>query len=168
MSSACMNRKLRVLLVPDYKEWITGRIAQSIARYNSWIEPTICSAFVVQKFLSRFGKFPGDIDVIHFLTPVIGKRQMPHFCDSVPCVTTIHHIADWEDEVRPNVNADAIMVVATQWQKDLIERGVRPDKIVLVPNGVDTRVFSPASEMERNKVRRKLKLPLDAFVVGFF
>jgi glycosyltransferase involved in cell wall biosynthesis len=49
--------------------------------------------------------------------------------------------------------------------------GLSPERIRLVPNGIDTQRFSPADASERRELRRQLGLPADkpiVLFVGFF
>ncbi len=51
----------------------------------------------------------------------------------------------------------------------LLECGVDPAITHQIPNGVDLRVFRPATDPgERDRIRRELGLPLEAFVIGSF
>jgi glycosyltransferase involved in cell wall biosynthesis len=53
--------------------------------------------------------------------------------------------------------------------RDVLECGVDPDRIDVIPNGVDTALFRPpAGASERLACRRALHIPDDAFVVGSF
>ncbi len=55
MITDARTSKLRVLFVPDSAYWITATIARQIARHNPWIEPTICSQFVLPELMRRGG-----------------------------------------------------------------------------------------------------------------
>jgi len=50
----------------------------------------------------------------------------------------------------------------------VLECGVDPRLVHMIPNGVDTRMFQPAQSDERAAIRASLGLPPDAFVVGSF
>lgn len=52
---------------------------------------------------------------------------------------------------------------------DVLECGVDPGIVSVIPNGVNTRLFQPAGgSADRAAVRARLGLPADAFVVGSF
>ena len=166
MSTDTRTAKLRVLFVPDSAYWITATIARQIARHNPWIEPTICSQFVLPELMRRGGHLAGRIDIAHFLTPHNGTLLLPAFEGKVPCVTTIHHVED-QRSVEPEPRSDAVMTVCRQWHEHLVSIGVDPTKLVCVPNGVDTEQFRPAQPAERTKRRARLGLPPEVLVVGF-
>lgn len=52
--------------------------------------------------------------------------------------------------------------------ESVVECGVDPAIIRLIPNGIDTRAFRPADGETRARVRARLGLPADAFVIGSF
>ena len=53
--------------------------------------------------------------------------------------------------------------------RSLLECGVDPSIVHIIPNGVDTKVFTPApNDSDRHRVRHELGIPSDAFVVGSF
>lgn len=64
-------------------------------------------------------------------------------------------------------HADEIFVVSDVLKKQLVDREVRPGKIHVNPNGVDTGVFNPVSlAQDRVAVREKLQLH-ETYVIGF-
>ncbi len=61
--------------------------------------------------------------------------------------------------------ADAVAVICEGLRADLVKRGIRPEKIVVSPNGVDMDLFGSASPPDRELAR---SLGIDgAEVVGF-
>jgi glycosyltransferase involved in cell wall biosynthesis len=159
--------RMRVLLVPDSTYWITNTIANEICRHNPWIEPTICSLSVLRKILHEHsGVYPGNIDLVHFLTPHIATEFIGAFRSTLPCVATIHHVED-ERSLAPASEADAIMTVCRQWHSDLLERGIPADKCVMVSNGADVSLFAPPSGDQRVRLRREFGIPENSVCVGF-
>jgi len=167
LNQASVAHPLRVLMVPDTIYWITGTIARQIATHNPWIEATICSSRILEQLLERDPSIVDRIDVAHFIDAFGSKRLLPKFQGQVPCVTTIHHVHDW-DGVEHNRNADAVMVVSQEWEKDLGERGIAAERLVWVPNGVDASVFRPSTPDGRSSSRRRLRIAEQAFVIGYF
>lgn len=159
--------RLRVLLVPDSIYWVIGTIAKQIAFNNPWIEATICSSPIMSRLLDLDPSIVERIDLVHFIDEAKSRTLLPKLMDKVPCVTTIHHVLDWQS-ISHNQNGDAVMVVSREWKEDLIERGIEPDRLVWVSNGVDTFVFSPPPPGERARSRRRLKIAPDSFAIGFF
>lgn len=50
----------------------------------------------------------------------------------------------------------------------VLETGIADDKVKLIPIGVDTTFFTPGSKMLKKRVRKKLGISDDRFVVGSF
>jgi glycosyltransferase involved in cell wall biosynthesis len=161
------SQKLRVLFVPDSIYWVTGTISKSIAAHNPWIEATICSGTVVQQLWKRGVDLAAEVDVVHFLTTIDTVTLLPRFKDRVACVTSVHHIHDW-DHLDCDIGGDAIMTVCSQWEREIIARGVPAEAIVRLANGVEAETFHPASPPEKQSARQHLGLPPGAVVVGFF
>jgi glycosyltransferase involved in cell wall biosynthesis len=63
--------------------------------------------------------------------------------------------------------ADAIISLSGQITQELIEQGFARERIVEIPNGVDTRRFCPVSPEEKARLRRVLHLPQDGLLVVF-
>jgi glycosyltransferase involved in cell wall biosynthesis len=156
-----------VLLVPDSVHWVTGTIAKNIARFNPWIEATIASGPVIDQVFAENPELMRNFDLVHFTCPYASKQWLPRFSDLVPCVTSHHHVTDW-DLLSHNLNGDAIIVGSPEWAEDLRGRGADMAKVFCVPYGVDANLFVPATEAKRHALREKLGLAQEATVIGFF
>jgi len=160
------NPRLRVLLVPDSVHWVTGTIAKSIARFNPWIEATIASGPVIDIIFTEQPDLIRNFDLVHFTCPYASREWLPRFRDLVPCVTSHHHVTDW-NLVKHNVDGDAIIVGSQEWAEDLSSREVDPAKVFRVPYGVDAELFKP-DEASRAAMRKRLNIAAGSSVVGFF
>jgi glycosyltransferase involved in cell wall biosynthesis len=160
-------RKVRILYVPDTHFWVTATIARQIARHNPWIEPTVCSGPVLQKLFQKHGgRYPGAVDIVHFLTWQEAVKSIDYFEPSHPCVVTIHHVED-ERSLALAERASAIMTVSREWYEFLATSGVSPSKLIQLQNGVETGLFSPLPAGERKKLRSRLGINANDIVVGF-
>ncbi len=159
--------RLRVLFVPDSVHWVTGTIAKSIARFNPWIEATIASGPVIDVIFAEQPELMKNFDLVHFTCPYASREWLPRFREFVPCVTSHHHVTDWE-LVKHNTEGDAIIVGSPEWSDDLRARGVERDRVFCVPYGVDATLFKPPTGNQRTEIRRKLKIHGSTTVVGFF
>ncbi len=63
--------------------------------------------------------------------------------------------------------ADAIISLSGQITEELLEQGFARERIVEIPNGVDTRRFCPVGPEEKVRLRTALKLPQDGLLVIF-
>lgn len=156
-----------VLLVPDSKFWVTGRIAAAIAKNSCEYNFILCSAPVLRELLLKHkGDLPFDVNVVHFLTPHIAKEFKGYFYERCALVSVIHHIENI-DSIEPIDYSDAIMTVSKQWHKELLSLCSDETAIVMIQNGIDVDLFRPPTISEREKVRNKFKLNSDDYVIGF-
>jgi glycosyltransferase involved in cell wall biosynthesis len=63
--------------------------------------------------------------------------------------------------------ADHFVAVAESIKREYLEHGVPPEKVTLIPYGVDLKRFRQASVEEKADLRRRLGLPLGAAIVCF-
>ncbi len=61
--------------------------------------------------------------------------------------------------------ADKVLVLTTELQDLLLENGYLPDKIAVIPNGVDTKIFSP-SISKGNSINKKTILYVGGLTPG--
>jgi glycosyltransferase involved in cell wall biosynthesis len=166
MAPAGSQPKFRVLHVPDMYSWVTWTIAEEYSRHNPWIEPTICSLIPLRDLLAAHGRYPGEVDLVHFHVSNNAPILIDHFEAKVPCVATIHHVES-EQCYAIEPRCDAVTTASGQWYRHLLGLGVPAEKLVQVSYGVDTEKFRPAWPGEKARLRHRLGLPADAIVVGF-
>ena len=70
-------------------------------------------------------------------------------------------------ETRVARDADAVVVICEGLKQELIERGLRADKITVVPNALPDSMFLPVDDADVNTVRDRYNLR-DKKVIGFF
>lgn len=157
---------LRVLIVPDWLQWITGTIAVAHMKWNPDQVIDVVPMGVVEAAVNEGWRPWEEFDVVHLLTTQAVQRVGHHFLGKVPTATTLHHVHD-EADVPFDISGDAIMVSGSQWEKWLLERGVEAGKIVRVPYGVDAQRFQPATAAKRQALRRKWGIADHETVIGF-
>ena len=64
-------------------------------------------------------------------------------------------------------DADAFVAMSRLIRDEIVASGVAPEKVRLIPHGVDTERFRPADPGERADLRRRLGLPPDGLIVTF-
>jgi glycosyltransferase involved in cell wall biosynthesis len=60
--------------------------------------------------------------------------------------------------------SDAFAAISDEIAAEFVAQGVPSHKIHLIPNGVDTELFSPAEPAIKTRLREKLELPQDATI----
>ena len=64
-------------------------------------------------------------------------------------------------------HADAFVAISSRIRDEHLAAGVRPERVVWIPHGVDTGRYRPAGPEERGQIRDRLGLPRDAGIVVF-
>jgi glycosyltransferase involved in cell wall biosynthesis len=162
-----MGKRRKVLLIPDFKQWILGTIAQEIEKWNQQFECLIASAALIRKYPERFSNISDHFEVIHFIAPHDYGALRAILGENCAHVASVNHVDEW-DEVKECTGADALMVAASEWKSYLMSKGIPESKIFLVPYGVDSDCYRPAGRMTRQTLRRRYGIPRDCFVIGFF
>ncbi len=62
----------------------------------------------------------------------------------------------------------AIHTSCESTKRTLVNAGIDEDKIVVIPLGVDTSLFTPATPEQKRAVRRRFAIALDRLVIGSF
>ncbi len=62
--------------------------------------------------------------------------------------------------------ADLVVAVSTPLKEYLVDQGIPPGRVVILPNGTDPSVFKPDQRMHR-VIRERLGIPGDAVIIGF-
>ncbi len=158
---------LKVLFVADSVYWVTGTLARNFSESLPWIEPTICSTPILSELLDLDPDLLERVDIVHLLDPWGSAEILPRIRDSRPSVATVYHVEEWSQLVH-NTRADALMVIAREWEKAILARGFPHARLHRVPLGVDSELFSPPSPRARTAARRRLGIPAEAFTLGSF
>jgi glycosyltransferase involved in cell wall biosynthesis len=124
-----------------------------------------------------------EIDVIHahqLLSPTtiaLASRAFfgqpivvnPHACGPIGDVAQLAETQGLPGRLRLATTrrfADAFISISRLIHAELRSVGVPEDRIVNIPNGVDTDLFSPANAAERSSLRSTLELPDGPLVVS--
>ena len=74
------GKKLRVLLIPDYVQWIIGTIAREIEKWNPELSFTIVSEAYINRYIDDHEKFLNSFDIVHILNEFI--YEIPDYLPS--------------------------------------------------------------------------------------
>lgn len=83
---------------------------------------------------------------------------------NIPVVVHAHSVRGFAAE---RGLADRYIAVSDFTRDQLIEKGFPAERIVVVPNGADTDLFSPADAATRSGLRAALGIEADAFVLAY-
>lgn len=112
--------------------------------------------------------------IIHFgsVNTFFTKRgwNRPHPSNRV--ILTWFHILKGDPRVKRLAEIQeelhAIHTSCQSTKRTLVEGGVNPDKIVIIPLGVDLDLFKSVTQTSRRSARERLGIPQDRFVIGSF
>ncbi len=112
------------------------------------------------------------VDLVHaHLFGPAETASLLHLASGVPTVATLHGAGDVAGVRLPalkfgllNRGLRRVVVVSEALRRHVVETTpLRPSLVTVIPNGVDTRLFTPARD---DAVRRELGIGADEFVVG--
>jgi glycosyltransferase involved in cell wall biosynthesis len=64
-------------------------------------------------------------------------------------------------------SADCHVAISDEIRDELLKLGVRPERVALIPNGIDMARFHPVPEDQKRQLRVRLGLPVDRVVLVF-
>lgn len=168
------DASLNLLLGNDFDlSYIVEAVDWSIA----WDGKQITKALNKQKLLkARISSCPwglknqivhyGSVNVFHsFGLPGLPKKNVK------PILTWFHFVAGDKKNEYILKNQDKFCFIHTscsQTKDYLIAFGIAPQKIKVIPLGVDLELFKTASMEVKEQLKAKLGLPKDKFIIGSF
>ena len=142
-----VKRNFKITRVPSFDLIILGRI-------GFWIQ-TITFLFFARIYLI-FKKY----DVLYTREQFTGLLFKNFILEilSLPEQISSVHTKNWN-------RADKLVVITSFIKNELIEKGIKPEKIFIAPDGVDFKKFD--IDISRIAARKKLDLPLDKKIVVY-
>jgi glycosyltransferase involved in cell wall biosynthesis len=160
-----MNRKPRILLIPNVAWWIIGEMGkQIIARFGDKYDFYFMPERLLERRPDMVRALVSAVDAIHCLNESsvqlfseFDQKELP------PIATWIHHVTIWSADHQMALDRSSALTVCTQeWKDFLNERTAGRIPVTIVPHGVDAEFF------RRRKVRPgRFGIPTDRFVLGF-
>ena len=160
-----------LLLVADRAGWILDEIAREVQTRlplslhgrvveREWVDAQACTIH----FINRVWAWAdGVLDGVHPSNRLIGlwwhgrlDSTEPAMQGALSRLRALHH------------RFERLQVTCSIARDTLLALGVPTEKIVMLPEGVNTSLFRPADEVARTAVRRELDIPEAAVVVGCF
>ncbi len=126
------------------RRWLRGHADQFDVFHGLWgYQATVAPALVANKM-----GLPSVVKIAAYREDLADKGGWRNWLGS----------ARWRREHLGGL--DAVIAISDHIRNELLEYGLPAEKIVKIPNGVDTRMFRPvASLQERESVRTELGLP---------
>ena len=160
-----MNKKPRILLIPNVAWWIVGEMGkQIIARFGEKYEFYFVPEEVFERRPELLRALVVAVDAIHCLNESSVSLLRDYDEDSLPPVATwIHHVTTWSADHQMAIERSSALTVCTRgWQEYLEARISGKIPVTIVPHGVDAKFFS-----KRKVDRKHFGIPASRFVLGF-
>lgn len=112
--------------------------------------------------------------IIHFgsINTIISRSGIVRCHKSNIIILTWFHVLN-NDPRQPYIkelvaNVDLFHTASNETKKRLVEMGVPSSRIVVIPLGVNTKIFQPVNEEKRAVLRNELNIPTGKFIIGSF
>jgi len=112
--------------------------------------------------------------IIHFgsINTFINKDGLRKIHKSNKIILTWFHVSPNDDRVKyiPELNQkiDLVHAACNTTKQELIKLGLYKDKIVVIPLGIDLKIFKQYSQVKKNKLKQNLNLPKNKIIIGSF
>lgn len=158
--------RLKILLVPDFLPWILGTWAQQISRLGLVHDYYLFSEQMILHYPDRWNALLEEVDVVHFLNHwEVKNRVVPETLTRVNTITHVTNIQEWEEQMVPLLQADAVVVIAQEWEQFLREQRLLAKKLHLCYIGVDPKRFYPVQNQAQS--RRQLGINSASRLIGY-
>jgi len=135
-------RNIPVEYIPKifkYSPWYLARLTRYIKR----AKPDIIHSFTqTANFWARVGGLIGGCGIV--ITSIRGSNFRHAYLE--------RYMSKISAKIITNTNTT---------KRNLIEVGVAPGKIIVIPNGIDTVRFTPKSEAEKKRLKTEHGIPID-------
>ena len=160
-----MNRKPRILLIPNVAWWIIGEMGkQIVARFGDCYDFYFVPEIVLKQRPDLLRALIPAVDAIHCLNESSIKYFRDFDAAALPPIATwIHHVTEWSEDHQAAIERSSALTVCTRGWKEYFDRRVSGKiPVTVVPHGVDTNFFQ-----RRTVPRERFGIPPGRFVVGF-
>jgi len=160
-----MNRKPRILLIPNVAWWIVGEMGkQIIARFGDQYEFYFLPEGLLERRPALLQSLVPAVDAIHCLNESSIHLFSRFDLKTLPPIATwIHHVTTWSPDHQMAIKRSAALTVCTDgWKGYLEERVAGKVPITVVRHGVDAEFFQ-----RRSGHRESFGIPPGRFVLGF-
>lgn len=160
-----MNRKPRILLIPNVAWWIIGEMGkQIIARFGDKYDFYFVPEGIFERRPELLAAFIPAVDAIHCMNESSIELFRNYDPKSLPAIATwIHHVTEWSPQHQLSIERSAAITVCTEgWKQNLEQRVPKAPPITVVPHGVDLNFFR-----RKSVAPGAFGIPPDRLVVGF-
>lgn len=150
--------------IAEDADWIIKNIGSNIAKRIPNIESRVTTIrYGLRNSIVHFGSF----------NIYCGVRRIHNPHNSNRTIVTWFHVPSGDKRVeiiRHNLSngPDRWHTACTLTFKQMVQIGIPPEKIVIIPLGIDLEKFRAATQKERWEQRKRFNIPDDHIVIGSF
>ena len=160
-----MNRKPRILLIPNVAWWIIGEMGkQIIARFGHKYDFYFIPEGLFERRPELLDAFLPAVDAVHCLNESSIDLFRNRDPDTLPPIATwIHHVTTWSRQHQLSAELSSAITVCTEgWKQYLTSHHSVHTPITVVPHGVDSGFFH-----KRQVAGERFGIPPGRFALGF-
>ncbi len=157
----------RIIFVSEQVNWVIKDICENVVETLRKTKKIKIGITFSQVFLKN--------KILHFATAgMIFDRngKIRNFHPSNKSILTWYHFEPDDKRAKfiPEIaeKVDIFHTASETTKKELIKYGVTEEKIIIVPIGIDLKVFKPCNKEEKSKLRENLGIAKDKIVIGSF
>jgi glycosyltransferase involved in cell wall biosynthesis len=160
------GRKYQFSYITESEDWVIKQIGiyitQNLNKLDLLKARITTNCFGLQDQIVHFGSVNSFLRKSTFHKPHISNKTV---------LTWFHFVPD--DKRNKNIieaqkYLDFIHTSCNITKNNLVDLGVNPEKIVVIPLGIDLSLFKPASLKEKQKIKKQLGIPSDRIIIGSF
>lgn len=160
-----MNKKHRILLIPNVAWWIIGEMGkQIVARFGEKYEFYFVPEAVIEWRPQILKAIVPAVDAIHCLNESSIELFKNFDRETLPPIATwIHHVTEWSPHHQMAIDRSSALTVCTLGWKEYLDARVSGQiPVTIIPHGVDAKFF------QRKEVcPGHFGIPVGRFVLGF-
>jgi len=160
------NKKYKLSYVVEGKDWAISYVGRAIVDGLKKIKfenvRVTTTALGIKNQIVHFGS-------LHTCVTAKGFKKI-HPSNKI-VLTWLHFVSAYNGNKNVLLNQKRIKIIHVPCnitKQRVLDFGIDPSKIVMIPLGVDLNLFHPAIAGEKEKIRDALGIPKDAFVIGSF
>lgn len=161
-----LNRRYYLAYIVESKDWSIKWDGKYIT--ESLNKSGLLKARITTTYLSLRSQIIHFGSLNTFLTNKGFKK--PHWSNKI-LITCFHLMANdprFKFIKEAEKYVDLFHTSCNITKKNLIDFGVNPEKIIIIPLGVDLSLFKPVSLETKQKIKKQLGIPQDKIVIGSF
>lgn len=154
----------KLFFISESADWVINWISYYLVKnLNSKIG---CKLTITANFLKN--------KIIHFnsVNTFVNQKGIKKVHQSNTVILTWFHLSPDDKRIKYikelNKTVDLVHTSCETTKKELIKYGLDKNKIIVIPLGIDLKVFRQYSQVKKDKLKRELKIPKNRIIIGSF